>query len=416
MTSINKDIAIIRELAKEFMEIANSDKHVRMRQRFLDTNDLKLVRPPVLMDEIPWHEMAYGGALDCFCEDGGLRGIEWELRLNLYREKYFKCDNLIEPVWRVYKAYSDTGIGFSTRENRVAVDARNSIVAHQYYDVFEDERELEKYHDPVITPHPEQDAANVARMQEILGDVIPVVLQGHTMIYHSPWDTITTMRGMEPILIDMYDNPDYLHRIIRLFTRAQSVRMDQMEAYGLYGTGCVSLHCTPGQVTPPTDYDPAKPGCKGLWFRTMAQSFSTISPEMHDEFDIQYSIPLAARCAYTYYGCCEPLHDRVDYLKKAYPNLRKVGVSPWANVELSAEALGGDYVLSRKPNPAFVAHITDPGQIRAEITETVKAAQKYGCPVDFTLKDISTVGYRPENLMVWAQTVSDVLDEYYGEA
>ena len=93
-----------------------------------------------------------------------------------------------------------------------------------------------------------------------------------------------------------------------------------------------------------------------------------------------------------------------------------MGVSPWADIEKSAEVIGGDYVYSRKPNPAFVAHNTDPEQIRKEITDTVKACQKYGCPVDFTLKDISTVGYKPQNLMIWAQTVSDVLDEYYGEA
>ena len=415
MTTIQNDIAVIRELAKRYMEIALSDKHIRMRQRFRDTNDLKIVRPPVLIDEIPWHEMDYEGALECICQDDGLRGIEWDLRLALYREKYFKCDNFIEPVRRVYKAYSNTGIGFPIKEDRLAVDDRNGIVAHHYYDVFEDERELEKYRDPVITPHPELDAKNVAYMQEVLGDTIPVILQGHPMIYHSPWDTITTMRGVETILTDMYDNPEYLHKIIGLFTRGQSVTMDQMEAYGLYDTGAVFLHCTPGDVTPPADYDSAKPGGKCLWFRTMAQTFSSISPEMHDEFDIQYSLPLAARCAYTYYGCCEPLHDRIDKIKQ-YPNLRKVGVSPWADIEKSAEALGGNYVYSRKPNPAHVARVTDPEQIRKEITDTVKVCQKYGCPVDFTLKDISTVGYRPENLMVWAQTVSDVLDEYYGEA
>ena len=53
--------------------------------------------------------------------------------------------------------------------------------------------------------------------------------------------------------------------------------------------------------------------------------------------------------------------------------------------------------------------------IRNEIAETVKICQKYGCPLDITLKDISTVGYRPENLMIWAKTASEVLDEYYGE-
>ena len=130
---------------------------------------------------------------------------------------------------------------------------------------------------------------------------------------------------------------------------------------------------------------------------------------------MQYSIPLASRCAYTYYGCCEPLHDRIDQIQK-YPNIRKIGVSPWADVEKSAEALEGKYVFSRKPNPAHVAGVTDPDVIRREMEDTVRVCQKHGCPLDITLKDISTVGYRPENLMVWAQTVSDVLDKYYGEA
>ncbi len=73
-------------------------------------------------------------------------------------------------------------------------------------------------------------------------------------------------------------------------------------------------------------------------------------------------------------------------------------------------------MLSRKPNPANVAIQTDPEQIRREITETVALCQKFGCPCDITLKDISTVGYRPRNLIVWAETASAVLDEFYGPA
>ncbi len=80
-------------------------------------------------------------------------------------------------------------------------------------------------------------------------------------------------------------------------------------------------------------------------------------------------------------------------------------------MQQTAESLGGDYVLSRKPNPA---NVTDPDVICREITETVEAAQKFGCPFDYSLKDISTVNYRPQNLMVWAEVVSDVLDGYYG--
>ena len=51
--------------------------------------------------------------------------------------------------------------------------------------------------------------------------------------------------------------------------------------------------------------------------------------------------------------------------------------------------------------------------VRKEIRETMDAVMKYNCPTEFVLKDISTVSGRPQNLIVWAQTVSDVLDKYY---
>ena len=77
MTSYEKDRGIIRELAKRYMEIAVSERHVRMRRRFRDSNDLKIVRPPLLLEEIPWHEMNLDGELDCVCEDAEMRKKEY---------------------------------------------------------------------------------------------------------------------------------------------------------------------------------------------------------------------------------------------------------------------------------------------------------------------------------------------------
>ena len=414
MNTLTKERGVIRELAKRCMEIAVSDRHVRMRQRFRDSNDLKIVRPPLIMEEIPWHEMNLGHELDCVCEDPALRNMEYPLRVSLFREKHFACDNYIEPFWVIPKSFSTTGNGFTVQDRQLSVDRNNHIVSHQYEDVLEEESALDVYHDPVITAHPEEDAANMAFAQELIGDIMPVTLRGHG-IYHAPWDQIARLRGVEPILIDVYERPEYLHKIIALFTRAMRLTMDQMDALGLYDPNQITLHCTPYPVTLPHEPDTAHYTSRDIWFRTMAQMFSSVSPAAHDEFDMQYSLPLASRCAFTYYGCCEPLTDRIDKLKQ-YPNLRKVGCSAWADVEKTAEQLGHDYVLSRKPNPASVAIETDPAVVRKEIEDTVKACLKYGTPCDITLKDISTVGYKPQNLIVWARTASAVLDAYYGEA
>ena len=412
MNKRNHEIRIVRELAMKYMEIAVSEKHVKMRKRFRDTNDLKCVRPPVIIEEIPWQQMNYEGELDCYCEDEELRGIEHTLRIQLFREKYFKCDNFIEPFWVVGKSYSSTGNGLSVRER--TIQAKNTgIVSHEYEDVLEDESALADYHDPVITAYPEKDAQNVAHLQEIFGDTLPVVLRGHG-IYYAPWDAIAMLRGVEPILLDLYERPEYLHKIIACFTKGMKAEMDQMEALRLYDPRHIELHCTPGSVTVNNPSPEGEYLCRDIWFRTMAQMFSSVSPSAHDEFDVQYSKPLAERCAYTYYGCCEPLHDRLDVIKQ-YKNLRKIGVSPWANVAKSAEAMEGNYVLSRKPNPANVAMATDANTVQKEIVETVEQCRKYGCPFDYTLKDISTVSDKPENLILWAKTVSDVLDGYYGK-
>ena len=110
------DKIIVRELAKRYMELATDEKQKKMDQRMQDINDLKLVRPPVLLDEIPWYQMDIDGELTCECEDPAVRQVENALRIALYRRKHFRADTLFEPFWRVTMAYDSTGIGIQVNE------------------------------------------------------------------------------------------------------------------------------------------------------------------------------------------------------------------------------------------------------------------------------------------------------------
>ena len=119
------------------MEIATSEKHVKMRKRFLDVNDLKVVRPPLIIEEIPWEQMNYEHFLDCKCENPELRGMEYGLRVALFREKYFKCDNYIEPFWVVYKSFSSTGNGIDDLFREEVRDGlHTTIKSHKYIKQF----------------------------------------------------------------------------------------------------------------------------------------------------------------------------------------------------------------------------------------------------------------------------------------
>ena len=403
------DKQIIRELAKRYMELANSEKQRRTNQRIRDTNDLKVVRPPVLIDEIPWYQMDIDGELTCRCEDPMAREVEGYLRRHLYMGKYFSSDLILDPYYRVPFTLNSTGYGWRIEEDILRTDGENNIVSHHYKDMLATREDLEKFHMPEFSLDKEKDERTVNRLSDLLGDAMEVKLTGHGFVYFMPWDEIMMLRGMEPVIFDFYDRPEHLHAIMEKLCAVLTAKMEFVEKHAFVDNDPSWLHCTGGDVS-----GLAENGWKATWFRGAAQGFSTVSPRMHEEFELAYVRPIAEKFAYTYYGCCEPLDNKMGILR-SISNLRKVGVSPWANVEKMGEQLGGDYVFSRKPNPAYVASRTDPDVIRQEIEETVKVCIKYGCPLDLTLKDISTVSHRPENLVVWSRTVSDVLDRYYGE-
>ena len=403
------DKLILRELGKMHFEMASDDVQKKMNERMKATNDLKIVRPPVLMDEIPWYQMNMDGELDCRCEDPSLHRIELGLRRNIFRRKHFACDTLFEPFWRVTMAYDSTGIGISAKEEIRRTDSINNIISHSYEDLLEEEGSHELIKIPTFTARPDKDMAALEYYTDIFGDSLPVKLCGRGYLYHAPWDIIARLRGVEPILFDLYDRPEHLHAIRQRFHEVTLAELDFVEKHLEIDCTNPNLHCTPSMAS---GLDGEK--WKSSWFRGMAQCFGDISPDMFKEFEIDYSQKIASKFGYSYYGCCEPLDNKIEVIKEI-KNLRKIGVSPWANVERCAEQIKGDFVYSRKPNPANVAISTDPDVIKRETEETVKACIKHNCPCEFVLKDISTVSHKPKNLIVWASTVGEVLDQYYGE-
>ena len=57
-----------------------------------------------------------------------------------------------------------------------------------------------------------------------------------------------------------------------------------------------------------------------------------------------------------------------------FENLRSVSVSPWCDEALIAEAMGRNYVYSRKPNPTLISTKEwDEDAIRADVRTTLRA-------------------------------------------
>ena len=404
-----KDPTVLRELASEMAEIAALPQQQETISLWKALNGLEPKRPMVMADQIPWHEMEVDGELALQTEDVFCRGIETRLRRQLYKWRHMPGDMVIEPVIEVGRAITGGGFGLDRVEETAVTDPDNNVVGHFYIDQLRDEEDVAKISTPHIAHDEEATARTLDTAREIFDGIVDVKVQGQEPGF-AAWDQITMWRGGENLLWDMADRPEHMHRIISRLTEAKLSELDQLEEQGLLSSGQSTVHCS-GAYTdelPADGFDSSHPRAQDLWTRGMAQIFSSVSPAMHDEFEIEYAIPFYARFGLVYYGCCEPLHDKIDIIRKL-PNVRKISMSPWVDLEVGAERIGSDFVFSRKPNPAFLAgDAWEPEVVEADLRQTQEACARHGCPLEFILKDISTVRYEPERLWEWVDVAMRV--------
>ncbi len=405
---------ILRKLAWNYMEIAAGDRNTENIKLHTAVNDLKQVRPVVLIDELPWSEMNISDELTLLCNDPYLREIELFFRRNIYKCKHLPADMSVPPFIPIKKIVHSTGIGIAIEEEILKTDRDNNVVSHKYTDILQDNEDLEKLHNPVITYNKEETMRRFNLVGEILGDILPVKLCGISMLMFNPWDEIARFRGVTNLLVDLADRPEFMHQIISRLTEIKLSEMDQYEVLDLFDNNSFDLHCTPIHTSalPGEGFDGLKHTRRNIWGRGAAQIFASVSKPMHDEFDIAYMIKVIGQCGLAYYGCCEPLDKKIDIVEKI-PNLRKISITPWANVDVASEAIGSRYVLSSKPNPSAVAvSRLDKENLKKEIGDILDACRRNNCNCDIVLKDISSCCRRPENIFEWEQVVMDMVRNY----
>lgn len=412
MSISEKDKNILRDLAKQVAEISALPEQQETIALWKAINSLKPKRAMVMIDQIPWHEMDVNGELTLKAEDGFCRGLENQLRQTIYSWKHMRVDMVVQPFISVHKAIRNTGFGIGVNEEIAVTDPRNSVVGHRYIDQFKSEDDIMKIQMPQVF----HDESGTKWVEEQAHDIFDGILEVHTqgaLPGFAPWDLIVMWRSPEHMIMDLVDKSEFMHKIISRLTDAYLYMLDQLEEKGLLGNRQATIHCS-GAFTdeiPAPGYDPKKPRAKDLWTFGMAQIFSTVSPAMHKEFEIDYAKKWFERFGLGYYGCCEPLDEKIDIIREL-PNVRKISMSPWVDVEKGAERIGRDFVFSRKPNPAFLAWDDwKPEAVEADLRDTLQKCNHYGCPVEFILKDISTVRYQPQRLWEWADIAMKVVNE-----
>ena len=408
-----RDREILRRLAGRVAEIAALPVHRQKAAEWRRLNGLKQGRPLVWINEIPWHEMDVNGELALQTEDPFCREVEGTLRRTIYQWDHMPGDMVVEPKFCSALVIHDTGFGIQEEVRVIRQDDRGGIVSREFHPQIREEKDLEKIRTPVVTHDAEASEGNRQALAGLFGDLLAVEKCGVVHRWFAPWDELIRWWGVQEALTDLILRPDLVHAAMDRLVNAYLARLDQWEALnvlslteGAYRVGSGGLGYT--DDLPQAGFDAGCVRPSDQWGCATAQIFSEVSPEMHEAFALRYERRWLARFGLNYYGCCEPLHLKLDVLKSV-PNLRKVSMSPWADLEKAVEKAGDRYVLSHKPSPAiFASDGWNPEQARRNLREALEKMR--GCPVEVIMKDISTVRNAPQRLWEWEQIAMEEVE------
>jgi hypothetical protein len=409
------DKAILRALAADLAEVAADPVNEERAVLWQQLNDLESARPMIWINEIPWHEMDVNGELTLQTQDPWAQDQERDLRRTLYQWRHLQGDMIVNDFLTCPLAIHSTDFGIIEDVEVARTDDANDIVSREFHIQIKDWDDLEKIKMPVVTHNEAATEFRYQAMCEVYDGIMPVRKMGQTHVWYTPWDYLVRWWGVQEAMMDLVMRPDLVHAGVERTVQAWMVEMDQFESRNLLALDNNNTRIGSGgygytRELPGDDYDPAWVKTHNMWGCSNAQIFSEVSPQMRWEFAVEHDLKWLSRFGLTYYGCCEPLDQSIDVIKRI-PNLRKISTTPWADVDSMVEQVGTDYVLSRKPNPnVFARDEFNPQLARDQLVEFLGASK--GCHRELIMKDISTVRYDPHRLWQWADIAAEVVQDY----
>jgi len=409
---MHTDKEILRELGNRLAEIAVLPIQNEKKRLWRDKNGLRNCRPLVCIDQLPWHELDIDDELTLKCEDDFLRDIEQDIRRKIFKWRHFPADMVVENRVDIPKSIDGLRYGYDIIEETRHIDSKNDVISHKYSDQCDSLEALDDLKPDIIKVNNELDIQRLEMCREIFEGVIPVRLSGIN-IHGGVWDRIVQARSVTAVMFDIIDRPELILKTAEKFRDLTISTLEQCEALDLLDAEEQLIHCTGSYCDelPAPGYDPKHTRAVDCWIFGMAQAFSMVSRDMHEEFEIDIMKPLYEKFGLLYYGCCEPLDNKIDIIRKIR-NARKISVSPWADIDVSAEQMGCDFVFSGKPHPGYIAEgVFEEEVIVKQIKHMIQACKHNSTPCELVLKDISTVAYNPEVLTQWENRIMRLVED-----
>jgi hypothetical protein len=432
--SSRADIGILRELARRVAEIAARPEHEEKRRAIRALNRLEGVPPPIYcfpegvwLEILPWERIG--------CADPLLRGWEMQLRLAIATHEFLRDDQPVDAVFNVPWDAEIGGNGLTVGQTMTDADTRKPYYIHPFSNLvlsshaelgaihyeppLKERGDIGKLRTPEVRVNRERSEQWLTLAHEIFDGILAVRRRHHW--WHTVGgvpQTAVMLRGMDTLMVDMLDDPDWVRELVGRLAANHHAVLDQIEAGGYFtlNNGCEWINnggIGYTDVLPSAGFDPAQVRCRDLWGGMESQDLLGISPAMYEELFFPYLQPIVERFGLGCYGCCEPLHDWIPVLKRIR-NLRRISISPWADVARSAERLGSGHIMCIKPHPAAVAtgEMDDPAILR-NLVEIFTAVRQHDARAEVMLKDLHTVQHQPQRLPRWVELAREARRRVY---
>ena len=399
---------IVRELARRIAELASSSENEERRRRWCDVNSLrKPDRPPVVCHpgSGAWRELLPDGPP--LSDDPFLSSLEVSFRRQLFKWE-LGDDTVLDtgmPVGTVMRLEGQHLWGLPVQHVHPETGADGTRTAWRYDPPLREEADIER----IVAPRFRHDRAATQqaldRMDALLGDILPVretcAVPGPGAWLHG-W--ATQLRGVEQLLVDLMDRPEWVHRLMRTLMEGHLGVMDQFENAGvltLNNTGLMAC-----DDLPQAGFDPGHVRLRDVWGRGESQEFQGVSPARHEEFLLRYQKPILERAGLTFYGCCEDLTNKIGLIL-SIPNLRRFVCSPWTDIGKLAAAVGDRYAIEWRQKATDVVYASaDLQSVAKHLERGLRLAAK--CPIMIVLQELETVNGNLTRLSEWAALAKDV--------
>ena len=404
----------VRALAGEVAALAATDENRRRGQRWCDVNSLRQPdRAPIWCCALPPDPRpSVTVSSDPFTLAVERQLLGW-LRHWALGDDFVMPGHMDVPMVVTVEGEHVWGLPVLQERPDDAKGAPPSRSAWRYEPPIKEESDIDRIRPPRYRYDRPATQRNQQRMHDLVGDILPACLSSgngyHLHGLYGAWlhGWATALRGVEQLMFDMMDRPQWVHRLMQTLMQGHLAAYDQFEAMN-----ALALNNATGKLfcddLPQPDFDRENVRLKDLWGRSESQEFHGVSPAQYDEFLLQYQKPILERFGLVFYGCCEDLTNKVQHLLTV-PNLRRFVCSAWTDLGTVVDAVGDRYAIEwRQLASDFV--FKDLPDLREHLDHGLQLAR--GTRIMVVLREVMTLEGKNQRPSDWVRIARECAEKH----